>query len=62
MSMTLLYFIKEGDTMYQEIQNRCKEILKQCENTSDLLEIARLFYITALIDAGVIPPNKKDPT
>ena len=47
--------------MYQEIEKRCKEILAQCGENSDLLEVVKLAYITALIDAGIIHLNKSTP-
>jgi hypothetical protein len=48
-------------TMYAEIEKRCEEIIQQLGDNPDHLEIARLSYIQALVDSGIIPVNYKTP-
>lgn len=45
--------------MFEDIKKRCEEIVNQLGTDADPLEIARLSYLQALIDAKIIPANLK---
>ena len=43
--------------MFEDIKKRCEEIVNELGPNADLLEVARLSYLQALVDAKIIHEN-----